>query len=130
MKKKDTKLVKADNQSLPESTNLYERVREILDEAKRNVARSVNTEMVKAYWLIGQAIVEHKQQGKERADYGAKLIENLSQRLRAEKLKGFGLRTLSWMREFYLKFPNLHALRAELSWTHYRLLLKVEGCST
>lgn len=127
MKKKDSQLVKADDQTTPETAKLFERVREILDSTKRNVARSINSEMVKAYWLIGQAIVEHEQRGRERADYGEKLIESLSQRLKAEKLKGFGVRNLAWMREFYLKFSNLHALRAELSWTHYRLLLKVES---
>ncbi len=102
-------------------------MREILDAARTRVARSVNSEMVRAYWHIGQAIVEHEQQGKERAGYGEQLIESLAARLRAEKLKGFGRRNLAWMREFYLKFQNLHALRAELSWTHYRLLLKVES---
>ncbi len=127
MKKTKTQLAKAANQSLAETANLYERVREILDSTKRNVARSVNSEMVKAYWLIGQAIVEHEQRGRERADYGERLIESLSQRLQAEKLKGFGVRNLAWMRELFLKFPILHALRAELSWTHYRLLLKVES---
>jgi predicted nuclease of restriction endonuclease-like (RecB) superfamily len=110
-----------------EPSRLFERVCEILDSAKSNVARSVNTEMVKAYWLIGQAIVEDEQQGKERADYGEQVINSLSARLKAEGLKGFGHRNLAWMREFYLKYPILHAVRAELSWTHYRLLLKVES---
>jgi hypothetical protein len=127
MKNRETKLVKTENQALPESTNLYERVREILNEAKRNVARSVNTEMVRAYWLIGKTIIEHEQSGRERADYGKQLIELLSQRLKAEMLRGFDRSNLWHMRNFYLKFPNLHALRAELSWTHYCLLLRVES---
>ena len=127
MKKENTQIIKADGQSLEETANLYERVREILEAGKRNVARSVNFEMVKAYWLIRQAIVEHEQHGRERAGYGRKLIESLSQRLKSEKLKGFGVRNLAWMRELFLKFPILHSLRAELSWTHYRLLLKVES---
>jgi predicted nuclease of restriction endonuclease-like (RecB) superfamily len=76
---------------------------------------------------VGQAIVEDEQQGEERAGYGEQIIQLLSARLEAEGLKGFGRRNLAWMREFYLKFQNLHALRAELSWTHYRLLLKVES---
>ena len=109
-----------------ETDNLYERVRKILEAARSRVARSVNSEMVQAYWHIGQSIVEHEQQGNERAEYGRQLIESLSKRLKAEGLKGFGRRNLAWMRELYLKYPILHALRAELSWTHYRLLLKVE----
>ncbi len=109
-----------------EAAPLYERVRAILDEGRSRVARSVNTEMVRAYWLIGQAIVQQEQRGQERADYGARLIESLAARLKADKLKGFSVRNLYWMREFHEKFPILHAVRAELSWTHYRLLLKVE----
>lgn len=103
-------------------------MREILDAARRQVARSVNSEMVRAYWLIGQAIVEDEQQGKERADYGEQLIKSLAARLKAEGLRGFGLNNLWYMRQFYLAYPEkLHALRGELSWTHYRLLLKVQS---
>ena len=104
--------------------NLYETVREILDAARSRVARSVNSEMVNAYWHIGQAIVEREQEGKERADYGKQLIELLSQKLKAEGLKGFGRNNLWYMRQFYLTYSEkLHALRGELSWTNYRLLL-------
>ena len=122
------KLAISEQANLAESSRLFERVREILDAARTNVARSVNTEMVEAYWRIGSAIVEQEQKGKERADYGDSLIEDLSKRLRAAKLKGFDKSNLWHMRNFYLKFPNfLDALRRELSWTHYRLLLKVES---
>lgn len=110
----------------PLETALYERVRAILEEGRARVARSVNSEMVRAYWLIGQAIVEGEQQGQERADYGARLVESLAARLKADKLKGFSKNNLWYMRQFYLAYPEkLHALRGELSWTHYRLLLKV-----
>lgn len=105
---------------------LYARVCVILEAARSRTARSVNTEMVRAYWLIGQAIVEQEQAGQERADYGARLIESLSARLRADGVKGFTLTNLKYMRQFYLAFPKSHALRGQLSWTHYRLLLKVE----
>ncbi|MFN7949500.1 MAG: PDDEXK nuclease domain-containing protein [Blastocatellia bacterium] len=111
----------------PAARRLYQRVREILEQSRLRVARSVNTEMVRAYWLIGQAIVEQEQKGKSRADYGERLIESLSERLTADFGRGFQSRTLWWMRDFYLKFPILNALRSELSWTHYRLLLKVEN---
>ena len=80
---------------------LYEKVRSILDEARQRAARNVNTEMVRAYWLIGQAIVEHEQKGKHRAGYGEQLIESLSQRLTAEVGRGFQARSLWWMRDFY-----------------------------
>ncbi|MDQ3750030.1 MAG: DUF1016 N-terminal domain-containing protein [Acidobacteriota bacterium] len=84
--------------------------------------------MVEAYRRIGSAIVEQEQKGSERAGYGESLIEDLSKRLRAAKLKGFDKSNLWHMRNFYLKFPNfLDAARRELSWTHSRLLLKVES---
>jgi hypothetical protein len=109
-------------------SGLYEEVRTILDEARHRAARSVNVEMVRAYWLIGQAIVEHEQQGKGRADYGERLIKSLSERLTDEVGRGFSKNNLWYMRQFYLTYPEkLHALRGELSWTHYRLLLKVES---
>lgn len=118
----------AESEGLAESSRLFERVREILDQARQRVVRSVNTEMVEAYWRIGEAIVEQEQKGRQRADYGESLIEDLSKRLRAAKLKGFDKSNLWHLRNFYLKFPNfLDALRRELSWTHYRLLLKVES---
>ncbi len=124
----EDKLVKAGQKNLAEDSRLFERVREILNQARSNVARSVNTEMVRAYLLIGQEIVEDEQQGEERAGYGEQIIQSLSARLKAEGLKGFGRNNLWYMRQFYLTFPEkLHALRGELSWTHYRLLLKVES---
>jgi len=118
---------KIDMDILAENSRLFVRVRGILDQAQVRIARSVNTEMVRAYWLIGQAIVEEAQEGSERAEYGEQIVESLAARLRAEGLKGFQARNLWRMRDFYLKFPKMNALRSELSWTHYRLLLKVES---
>ncbi len=84
--------------------------------------------MVQAYWLVGQAIVEEEQRGKKRADYGERLVEMLSERLTAKYRRGFDKSNLWHMRKFYQTFPNfLDAVRRELSWTHYRLLLKVEN---
>lgn len=106
---------------------LYEQVRQILEEARGRAARSVNAEMVRAYWLVGQAIVEREQEGRERAGYGERVVEELARRMADEGMKGFGRSNLWYMRQFYLGFPDiLHAPRGELSWTHYRLLLKVD----
>ena len=104
---------------------LYSSVAAILQEARRNSYRAVNFAMTQAYWRIGQAIVEEEQRGQERADYGAFLIANLAQRLTQDFGKGFTATNLRYMRLFYQAFPIHHALRDELSWTHYRLLLKV-----
>ena len=91
---------------------LYNQVRAILDEARSRSARAVNTEMVRAYWLIGQAIVEHEQQGADRAEYGRRLIASLSVRLTKEFGRGFSKNNLWYMRQFYLTFPGkLNALR-------------------
>ncbi len=114
--------------STPEITGLYTEVRSIIEAARRQIARSVNTGMVLAYWKIGEAIVIQEQEGKDRAGYGDRLIESLGTRMAAEGLKGFGRNNLWYMRQFYLAYPDfLHAARGELSWTHYRLLMKVEN---
>ena len=82
--------------------------------------------MVAAYWEIGRAIVEQEQQGQQRAEYGKGLLVELSQRLSAEFGRGFDRSNLWHMRSFYLSYPILDAVRRELSWTHYRLLLRVD----
>jgi hypothetical protein len=127
-KRKRASLVSAHGESFEQvdAGGLCREVRAILDEARGHAARLANVEMVRAYWLVGQAIVKHEQRGKDRAGYGEQLIESLAERLTAEFSKGFQSRNLWWMRDFYLKFSILNALRSELSWTHYRLLLKVE----
>jgi predicted nuclease of restriction endonuclease-like (RecB) superfamily len=131
MKKQSTKAAKpARPTQAVEVSHLYEKVRSILEEARASTVRSVNTQMVRAYWLIGQAIVEQEQKGKGRADYGERLIESLSERLNKEFGRGFTATNLKYMRQFYQTFPIGHALRDELTWTHYRLLLRVGNPET
>ena len=127
MKQAKTQITHVASDELNATAMLYEQVREILDAGRNRVARSVNSEMVRAYWLIGQAIVQHEQQGEARADYGTRLIESLAARFKADKVKGFTATNLKYMRQFYLAYPQkIHALRGELSGTHYRLLLRVQ----
>ena len=99
----------------------------ILESARKTAYKAVNTAMVQAYWQIGRLIMEDEQQGERRAKYGKKVLEELAERLTAEFGKGFTVTNLKYMRSFYRAFPNGHALRDELCWTHYRLLLKVEN---
>lgn len=106
---------------------VYSGIKKILEEARSNAYRAVNFAMVQAYWNIGRMIVEEEQKGRQRADYGKALVKELSKRLSLDYGKGFNVRNLWYMRSFYLIFPKLNALRAELSWTHYRLLLKLEN---
>lgn len=105
---------------------LYAAVRTLLDQARDKAWSSVNTVMVQAYWNIGKIIVAEEQHGKSRADYGRRLVEELSKRLGRDYGRGFDASNLWHMRAFYLSYLILDALRRELSWTHYRLLLRVE----
>lgn len=108
------------------STNLlYESIKNTLEEARAKAYSSINFYMVEAYWNIGRLIFS-EQNGKNRAEYGEQLIKKLSIKLTSEFGKGFTTTNLKTMRKFYIKFPNSHALRDQLSWTHYRLLLKVD----
>jgi len=118
---KESKLLK---QSSLEIT--YQNIRDILEEPRSSAYRSVNFAMVRAYWQIGRIIVEGEQKGKERAGYGKGLIKELSIKLTYDYGKGFNERNLWYMRNFYSIFPKVNALRSELSWSHYRLLLRIE----
>ena len=109
------------------NSSLYGAIRQVLESARQNAYKAVNFAMVQAYWQIGRLIVEDEQNGEVRAEYGKKVLEELAERLTAEFGKGFTVTNLKYMRSFYRAFPIGHALRDELSWTHYRLLLKVEN---
>jgi predicted nuclease of restriction endonuclease-like (RecB) superfamily len=103
-----------------------EAIREILAGARVEAHRAVNSVMVQAYWQVGRVLVEQEQAGEERAEYGARLVRQVAERLTAEFGKGYDHRNLWYMRSFYLAFPKVNAVRSLLTWTHYRLLLKVE----
>ncbi len=94
----------------PPEEGLYERIAAILDEARSRVARSINTAMVHAYWLIGREVVEVEQHGAARAGYGEGLIKRVAARLTAKFGKGFSLASLKRMKQFYLAFPHGSAL--------------------
>ena len=106
--------------------NLYQKITTILTEAQQRAYTAVNFEMVIAYWNIGKNIVEDEQQGEHRAEYGASLINDISARLTQDFGKGFDKRNVFFFKQFYLTFPIVNAVRSQLSWTHYRILLKVK----
>lgn len=83
--------------------------------------------MVQTYWEIGRLIVEDEQQGNTRAEFGKGVLKSLSTELTKEFGKGFDASNLRHMRQFYLKFPICDAVRHELSWTHYRTLLRLKN---
>ena len=110
----------------PRLEALYSRVREILVAARGRAWQAVNATMVEAYWEVGRRIVEEEQAGRERADYGKRVIAGLSDHLREEFGKGYDRSNLFHMRAFFLAYPIVDAVRRQLSWTHYRLLLRVD----
>jgi len=123
MRNKNTEVQNID---IAEASTLYEFSRELILNSRKLVYQTANFAMVETYWRIGEKIVE-EQGGVERAKYGDELIISLSKKLTAEFGKGFTKRNLHAMRQFYLQFPIVHALRAQLTWTHYRSLIRVES---
>ena len=115
------------NQTLSNSNHLFAEIREVLVTARRTAYKAVNFAMVTAYWNVGRLIVEDEQQGNTRAEYGKAILADLSKRLTDEFGKGFDERELRRIRQFYLVFPKWDALRPELTWTHYRLLIRVQN---
>ena len=107
--------------------DIYSEIKETLLLSRNQAYSAVNFAMVQAYWQIGRIIVEHEQNGNVRADYGKAILQELSSRLTKDFGKGFSVRTLQQMKKFYVMFPNTNALRSQLTWTHYRLLLSVEN---
>ena len=106
--------------------DLLSHLRELIVSARTQALRSVDVIQVRTCWEIGRHIVEFEQGGAARADYGSKLIPNLAVTLTAEFGKGFDSTNLRKMRQFFMYFSIRDAVRLELSWTHYRILLRVE----
>lgn len=118
---------KKDIEDVNNNDKLYTQIVSIISNAKLSTLRSINNLMVQTYWSIGKLIIEEEQNGKERADYGLFLIKDLSKRLTKEFGPGFNEPNLRNMRQFFMMFQIRSALRSELSWTHYRLLMRIEN---
>ena len=101
-------------------------IREIIDAARQNAVRSVDFCRVQMYWHMGKRIFEEEQQGKDRADYGTYLIKNLAKQLEPEYGSGFSVRQLAFCRQFYRIYPIANALRSQLNWTQYRMLIQID----
>ena len=104
----------------------YTEIRQIIETARTNAIRSVDFSRVQMYWFLGKRIFEEEQQGKDRADYGAYLIRNLAEELTPLYGSGFSVRQLEQSRRFYRMYPIANALRSQLNWTQYRLLIQIE----
>lgn len=120
------------------TSQLAQRISELLTEARSRIVQSVNHTMVLTYYEIGRMIVQEEQNGNERADYGKQIIKTLSIKLTADFGKGFSQRNLEQMRQFYIVYSKAQTLSAEfedddksvrkfqLSWSHYLKLMRIE----
>jgi hypothetical protein len=114
-----------DQPILPQS--LLAALRELIAQGRQRALRAVDMVQVQTCWEVGRHIVEFEQGGENRAAYGKKLLSSLAENLTREFGKGFDASNLRYMRLFYQAFTMCDALRHELSWTHYRTLLRVES---
>lgn len=104
---------------------LVSALRELIQQGRQRALRAVDLVQVQTGWEIGRHIVEFEQGGEARAAYGQKLLPRLAEVLTRELGRGFDERNLRHMRAFFQAFPIWNAVRTELSWTHYRTLLRV-----
>ncbi|WP_333865424.1 PDDEXK nuclease domain-containing protein [Sphingobacterium sp.] len=101
-------------------------IKAIIAQSKDNAVRAVDHQRTLMYWHIGKRIFEHEQEGKDRADYGKYLTQYLAKALEPDFGSGFSRRQIELFRQFYRVFPIANALRSQLSWTQYRLLMRLD----
>lgn len=109
------------------NNNLLLEIKNLIATARETAVRSVDFQRTLLYWYIGERIFNEEQQGMERAEYGNYLIKYLSEQLTPEFGSGFSFRNLNWYRQFYRTFPIVNSLRSQLSWTHYRTLIRLDN---
>ncbi len=108
-----------------EMSPILQEIKSVLDTARSNVARQVNSELLGTYWNIGRIICEYDQSLPNRADYGKQTLKVLSSELTKEFGKGFSRSNLQNMRQFYLSYEKCQTLSGKLSWSHYCELLSI-----
>ncbi len=106
---------------------LLTEIKSIISTSRDKAIRAVDNERTMMYWTIGKRIFEEEQQEKDRAEYGTYLIKLLAEQLEPEYGSGFSVRQLELIRQFYRIFPIANALRSQLSWTHYRTLIRIDN---
>ena len=107
--------------------DIFNNIKQLMNQARNRVSREVNNILIQTYWEIGRIIIEDEQGNLERAEYGKKLIADLSKRLTKEYGKGFSRANLQNMRSFYLLYPICQTLSGKLSWSHYCELLSISN---
>lgn len=108
-------------------SSLINEIGSLLQKGREQATQSVNTILVQTYWLVGKHIVEFEQGGKEKAEYGSFLFEQLSKDLTKLYGKGFSRSNLLYMRKLYLTFPKSETLSNVLSWSHYFEILRLDN---
>jgi len=108
-----------------EINNLYVDIKELVEQSRRRVYKTVNVEMINLYWNIGKMIIE-KQGGNDKAKYKDYVLDNLSVKLSNDFGRGFSKRNLERMRKFYLYYPIATNLLSQLTWSHYLELIKIK----
>ena len=98
-------------------------IRDIMNNARKNIATHVNNEQLITYWNIGRVIVEHEQDNEKRAEYGKATLKQISRQLTKEFGRGFSVSNLQFMRRFYQTYQIQQTLSGKLSWSHYCELL-------
>ena len=111
------------------SGSFVQEIKTIIGQARVQAVRSVEFHRVQMYWKLGERIFVEEQQGKERADYGTYLISNLAKELEPEFGSGFTVRQLERSRQFYRTFPIASAVRTQLNWYQYKMLISIEDNS-
>ena len=106
---------------------LVAEIKTIMEEARKQVARRVNNVMLNTYWHVGRAIIEHEQNGNLKAQYGTKLLPELSKRLTLELGRGYSRSNLQNMRLLYHEYPEIRQIESgKLTWSHYNELVGVK----
>ena len=114
-------------QSLTFNKKIIEDIKEVIVSSRQKVAYEVNNTMLLAYWNVGKIIVENKQNGNIKAEYGKQVMKELSKELRKILGSGFSVSNLFNMRRFYITYPKFQTLSGKLSWSHYCELLSIEN---
>ena len=108
-----------------EMSPVLQEIKTVLDTARSNVARQVNSELLNTYWNIGRIICEYEQSDSRRADYGRQTLRVLSKELTKEFGKGFSVSNIQFMRRFYQTYQIQQTVSVKLSWSHFCELLSI-----
>jgi hypothetical protein len=122
MKDNENSLIKFDS----DLSQLADNIANVVNTAKSQINKTINTAMVFTYWNIGKHIVDFEQNGNRKAQYGTALLSNLSKLLRIKLGKGYSHANLNNMRKFYLCYPIFQTVSEKLTWSHICELITIE----